>query len=205
MEISRATWGDDNLVPPEAFRAIQESGNPLHGAFRDDRMIGFAIGWYGRDDDGWHLHSHQLAVLPDVRSKGIGYALKLAQRADVLADGVTRIRWTFDPLQYRNAYLNLTKLGATADAFHRDFYGEMPDDLNRGDRSDRLVVRWDLQGEPPLPGAPPRFERNGTGVLAMTLPRTSVDELKHGWPSFARRRRTDSSGCSPPGTRPLPS
>lgn len=149
VDISRATWGDDNLVPPEAFRAIQESGNPLLGAFRDEQMIGFAIGWFGRDDEGWHLHSHQLAVLPDRRSKGIGYALKLAQRADVLASGVTRIRWTFDPLQARNAYLNLTKLGAVADAFHRDFYGAMPDTLNAGDRSDRLVVRWDIEGEPP--------------------------------------------------------
>lgn len=148
VDVSRATWGDTNVVPPEVFRAFQESGNLLQGAFRDDRLIGIAVGWFGRDEDGWHLHSHQLAVLPDVRSTGIGFALKMAQRAATLDAGVSRVRWTFDPMQSRNAHFNLAKLGARADAFHRDFYGDMPDELNAGDRSDRLVVRWDVQPEP---------------------------------------------------------
>ncbi len=143
-----ATWGDFQLVPREVFVSFRESGNLVQGAWREGELIGFALGWWGIDDDGWHLHSHMSAVVPGFRSSGVGYALKLAQRAASLDAGVTRIRWTFDPLQSRNAYFNLHKLGAVADAFVRDLYGEMPDILNAGDRSDRLVVRWDLLPSP---------------------------------------------------------
>jgi predicted GNAT superfamily acetyltransferase len=89
-----------------------------------------------------------LAALPDRRHRGVGYALKLAQRAQALDQGIHVARWTFDPLVARNAWFNMGKLGAVADRFGRDFYGEMTDDLNRGDRADRLVVRWNLDPDP---------------------------------------------------------
>jgi predicted GNAT superfamily acetyltransferase len=164
IKVMIATWGDHQLIPVEVFRAFQMSGNLVQGAFRGAEMVGFTLAWWGRDDEGWHLHSHMSAVLPDVRSAGVGFALKLAQRAEALDAGVPLIRWTFDPLQSRNAYFNLAKLGAVADAFHRDFYGQMPDDLNAGDRSDRLVVRWDL--EPVLPTAAPSEPADAVEVLA---------------------------------------
>ena len=88
-----------------------------------------------------------LATLPDRRHRGVGYALKLAQRARCLDQGIPIVRWTFDPLMSRNAHFNLAKLGATADRFLPNFYGEMTDTLNRGERSDRLVVRWDLEAD----------------------------------------------------------
>jgi predicted GNAT superfamily acetyltransferase len=78
----------------------------------------------------------------------VGYALKLAQRAACLDRELHLVRWTFDPLVARNAQLNLGKLGAVCDRFHRDYYGRMPDTINVGDRSDRLVVRWRLDAEP---------------------------------------------------------
>jgi predicted GNAT superfamily acetyltransferase len=74
----------------------------------------------------------------------VGYALKLAQRARALDQGIGLVRWTFDPLVSRNAWLNIGKLRATCDRFLPNFYGEMTDEINRGERSDRLVVRWDL-------------------------------------------------------------
>ena len=74
--------------------------------------------------------------------------MKLAQRASCLDRGIGLVRWTFDPLVARNAHLNIGKLGATCDRFHRDYYGEMTDAVNVGDRSDRLVVRWLLDREP---------------------------------------------------------
>jgi predicted GNAT superfamily acetyltransferase len=89
-----------------------------------------------------------LATLPDRRHRGVGYALKLAQRAQALDQGICVARWTFDPLVARNAYFNLHKLGAVVDRFERSFYGEMSDAVNRGDRSDRFVVRWDLEAPP---------------------------------------------------------
>lgn len=148
IEVMTATWGPYQLLPREVITALAHSGNVPWGAFESDRMIGFVLGWAGVDADGLHVHSHMLAALPSRRHRGVGYALKLAQRAQALAQGIRVARWTFDPLVARNAWLNLGKLGAVADRFGRAFYGEMTDDLNRGDRADRLVVRWDLEPEP---------------------------------------------------------
>jgi predicted GNAT superfamily acetyltransferase len=97
-----------------------------------------------------------LAVLEPRRAKGVGYALKLAQRAQAIDAGVRLVRWTFDPLIARNAHFNLGKLGVVADRFERNYYGEMTDALNRGDRSDRLVARWEVDREP-APRAVPRL------------------------------------------------
>jgi predicted GNAT superfamily acetyltransferase len=144
-----ATWGEHQLLPREMIRALGDSGNTPWGAFDGDELIGYVLGWSGVDpDEGLHAHSHMLATLPDRRHRGVGYALKLAQRAQCLEQGIPRVRWTFDPLLSRNAHFNLTKLGATADRFLPNFYGEMTDALNRGERSDRLMVRWDLEREP---------------------------------------------------------
>jgi predicted GNAT superfamily acetyltransferase len=148
IAVMSATWGEFQLIPRELIRALQESGNVPYGAFVGDELVGYVLGWAGVDRDGLHVHSHMLAVLPDLQSRGIGHALKLAQRAQGLDQGIHVARWTFDPLVSRNAYFNLVKLGAGADRFHRNFYGQMDDVLNRGERTDRLVVRWDLDAEP---------------------------------------------------------
>jgi predicted GNAT superfamily acetyltransferase len=136
------------------FTALAHSGNVPWGAYDGERLVGFVLGWSGVDDEGLHVHSHMLAALPERRHRGVGSALKHAQRAQALDQGIHVARWTFDPLVARNAWLNLGKLGAIADRFERAFYGEMTDDLNRDDRTDRLVVRWELDPEPgprPLP------------------------------------------------------
>src|SRR5437588_5456019 len=153
------TWGDHQLLPRELIRAFQSSGNAPIGAFHDDHLVGYVLGFLGSEDGSFFIHSHMLAVAPERRSAGVGYALKLAQRAAALDGGVDVARWTFDPLLARNAYFNLSKLGAVADRFRRDHYGEMGDLLNRGERSDRLEARWDL-ARPPWP--PPRPEPAGT-------------------------------------------
>jgi predicted GNAT superfamily acetyltransferase len=151
LEIQRVmgeTWGDQHLLSREVIRALQASGNVPLGAFEEDRLIGYVLGFLGHQGERVHLHSHMLAVSTARRSGGVGFALKLAQRAAALDAGVTVVRWTFDPLVARNAYLNLSKLGAVADRFGRNYYGDMPDLLNEGDRSDRLEARWDLLREP---------------------------------------------------------
>jgi predicted GNAT superfamily acetyltransferase len=160
LEVMTATWGEHQLLPRELIRALMHSGNAPWGAFDGVRMVGYVLGFLGREDDAPHIHSHMLAVLPEYRSRGVGHALKLAQRAAALELGVEIVRWTFDPLLSKNAYFNLVKLGAVCDAFYRNFYGEMTDVLNRGERSDRLVVRWDLTAEPAGPA-----EERGVVVL----------------------------------------
>jgi predicted GNAT superfamily acetyltransferase len=154
ISIMVATWGEFQLPPREVMTALAHSGNVPLGAYDDDRLVGFVLGWAGVDEEGLHVHSHMLAALPERRHRGVGYALKLGQRAQALDQGIRVARWTFDPLVARNAWFNLGKLGAVADDFGRDFYGEMSDEINRGDRTDRLVIRWDLDPDP-APGVWP--------------------------------------------------
>jgi predicted GNAT superfamily acetyltransferase len=148
LDVMIDTWGEHQLIPREMLRALPESGNAPIGAFGGGAMAGYVLGWAGVDRDGLHVHSHMLAVRPGLRHGGVGYALKLAQRAQALEQGITVVRWTFDPMVARNAYFNIVKLGAVCDRFERDFYGEMTDLLNAGERTDRFIVRWDLEREP---------------------------------------------------------
>ena len=149
LRIMAATWGGHEPFPREMLRALADSGNVPYGAFEGEDAIGYVLSWAGVEpQDGLHVHSHMLATLPDRRHVGVGYALKLAQRAQALEQGIAVVRWTFDPLVARNAYFNLHKLGVIADRFGRDFYGPMTDAINEGERSDRFTVRWDLHREP---------------------------------------------------------
>ena len=141
------TWGGQRL-DREVIRALAVSGNVPWGAFADGELVGIVLGWAGVDDGGLHVHSHMLAARPGRRHAGVGYALKLAQRAQALDQGITVMRWTFDPLVARNAWLNLGKLGALVDGFARAFYGDMADAINAGERSDRFTIAWDLEREP---------------------------------------------------------
>lgn len=153
VRVMVATWGEE--IPRETIRALAGSGNVPWGAIAGDELIGYVLGWAAvAETEGLHEHSHMLAALPDRRHAGVGFALKLAQRASCLDRDIHLVRWTFDPLVARNAHLNINKLGATCDRFHRDYYGQMPDTINAGDRSDRLFVRWPLDAEPEAPDRP---------------------------------------------------
>ena len=139
-------WGDDSVLGAPLIRAFQHAGTVLFGAEAERELVGFVFGFWGFEG-GLHLHSHMLGVLPEWQEKGVGHALKLAQRAACLERGVDQVRWTFDPLIARNARFNLVKLGAVGARILIDFYGEMPDRVNRGDRSDRFEVVWGLRSE----------------------------------------------------------
>jgi predicted GNAT superfamily acetyltransferase len=181
LDVMIETWGEHQLVPREMLRALPESGNVPVGAFADGRMVAYVLGWAGVDPrDGLHVHSHMLAVRPGVRDGGVGFALKLAQRAQALEQGIRLVRWTFDPLVARNAYFNIAKLGAVCDRFERNFYGRMGDVLNRGERSDRFVVRWDLDREP----AP----RDLTPVVTVPVP-AEHEALRRSSPDDAAAER----------------
>jgi predicted GNAT superfamily acetyltransferase len=121
------------------------------GAFAGGDLVGASFGFPGfystPDGPRLKLHSHLLAVHPDWRSKGIGFALKRAQWQLVRKQGIDRITWTYDPLLSRNAHLNIARLGAVCDTYLRSEYGEMCDGLNAGLPSDRLQVDWWLNTE----------------------------------------------------------
>ncbi len=161
-------WGAQEL-PPELVRAMQHAGCVLIGGAPagSDELVGFVLGFAGFAE-GPHLHSHMLATVPEWQSRGVGFALKLAQRAAAFDAGFDEVRWTYDPLLARNAWFNLTKLGATATDFLPEFYGEMTDLLNAGDRSDRFEVRWSLRSRRSVAaaaGTPPSEPGGGPAVL----------------------------------------
>jgi predicted GNAT superfamily acetyltransferase len=136
-------WHSDPANAPisvELMRALSHSGNYVAGAFDGDEMVGASVGFLA-GPPGWGLHSH---VTGAVVGRGVGFALKLHQRAWGLARGIKRISWTFDPLVRRNAHFNLVKLGARPEEYLPSFYGSMADVINAGDESDRLLVVWRL-------------------------------------------------------------
>ena len=124
--LQKEVWGcgDLEVSPASLLIAVREVGGVIVGAFDNRDLVGFAYGFLGRKEGRLGIHSDMLAVKPVYSRLGIGYRLKLAQREHALAQGVTTITWTFDPLQGVNAYFNLRKLGAIAREYKIDFYGE---------------------------------------------------------------------------------
>jgi predicted GNAT superfamily acetyltransferase len=143
-------WGRSGEPPisSDILRALAHSGNYIAGARSAGRLIGGIVGWLGgHPPHDLHMHSHILGVLPGTEARGLGFALKQHQRTWCLERGVGAVEWTFDPLVRRNAYFNLTKLGAEAASYLVDFYGRMDDGINAGDESDRILIRWELTSE----------------------------------------------------------
>ncbi len=143
QEVIGTVWGAQQIPQSNLLRAFAHAGSTLLGALMDERPVGTTLGFLGWEG-GLHLHSHMTAVVPSHLSAGVGYALKLWQRAVCLREGFGEIRWTYDPLVARNAQFNLVKLGAVVMAMHPNFYGAMDDIVNAGDESDRFEVSWRL-------------------------------------------------------------
>src|SRR5207249_4797793 len=114
-------------------------------------------GFFGGERGVDHLHSHILGVEDPARAGGVGFALKLHQRAWALDHGLHRVTWTYDPLVRANGYFNMAKLGALGSQYLVNFYGAMDDSINSGDQSDRILITWNL-GEA-------RVERACAGAL----------------------------------------
>ena len=137
------TWmiAPSTEITPNLLRALLFSGGYLSGAFIKSSLIGAALAFPATNGQ-LHLHSHMTAVLPAFRDQGVGYALKIDQWNWAKAKNYSYLSWTFDPLVRRNAKLNIAKLGVDISAYFPNFYGDMPDALNAGDESDRLMVSW---------------------------------------------------------------
>jgi predicted GNAT superfamily acetyltransferase len=142
-----AVWrpeaGDPPPMTAELLRALGHAGNYVAGAFAGTRMVGASAGFFTAPPE-CALHSHITGVAQGAEHRGVGFALKLHQRAWALARGVRTVTWTFDPLVARNAWFNLAKLGALPTAYLEDFYGPMTDAVNAGMASDRLLLGWRL-------------------------------------------------------------
>ena len=142
-QVWRPAEGDPPPVTVSLLRALAHAGSYVVGAFAGTRMVGASAAFFSAPPDP-ALHSHITGVAPGGQHRGIGFALKVHQRAWALARGVPVIVWTFDPLVARNAWFNLAKLGALPTAYLEDFYGPMTDAINAGMASDRLLLTWRL-------------------------------------------------------------
>lgn len=162
VQLQIEIWGYDptDIIPSRAFLIAQKIGGQAIGAFDTDlpdageqgnaaSLVGFALAWPGikaeaETGDRAYLHSHMLAVKAPYRNRGLGAKIKLAQRREALSRGVRRMEWTFDPLEIKNAFLNIHKLGAIVRQYRANFYGVSSSRLQAGLPTDRLVAEWFL-------------------------------------------------------------
>lgn len=147
-EMQRLVWSasETDVVPSHLLISGVHNGGLLIGAYLGVKLVGFVFGipgiYFTPDGPRLKHYSHMLAVHPEFRNQGLGFALKRAQWQMVRHQGIDRITWTYDPLLSTNARLNITKLGAVCNTYLTEFYGEMRDGLNVGLPSDRLKVDW---------------------------------------------------------------
>jgi predicted GNAT superfamily acetyltransferase len=238
-EIWRPAEGDPPPMTAELLRALAHAGSYVAGAFAGGvrpegrpggsgaRLVGASAGFFTAPAElgpraGPHpgprlgLHSHITGVAPGGQHRGVGFALKVHQRAWALARGITVVAWTFDPLVARNAWFNLAKLGARPTAYLEDFYGPMTDAVNAGVASDRLLVAWRLddpavaaacagrprqpppaEAEPALtvgPGLEPVAHRPDTPAVTVALP-PELDALDPGQRRAWRQAVRDALGA----------
>ena len=167
VQLQRDTWGYDETeaIPRKTFLLAQKIGGQVIGAFDPEipndlarpaampaaSLVGFAMSLPGikslRGQPLPYLHSHMLAVRPSHRNRGIGAQLKWEQRREALARGVRRMEWTFDPLEIKNSFLNIHRLGAFACEYRVDFYGVSSSRLQGGLPTDRLLAVWELDSQ----------------------------------------------------------
>jgi predicted GNAT superfamily acetyltransferase len=145
LRLQREIWGfqDIELLPQRLFVVADKIGGQLLGAFDDGRMVAFCLCIPGLKAGGkFYLHSHMLGVLHQYRNSGLGRRLKLAQRDWALQREVDLIEWTFDPLQLKNAFFNIERLGAIVRRYVKNQYGMTTSHLHAGLPTDRLVPEW---------------------------------------------------------------
>jgi predicted GNAT superfamily acetyltransferase len=149
VALQKEVWNfsDYDLIPLRLFVVAQKIGGQVIGAFDADELVGFVMSIPGARQGKAYLHSHMLAVRESHRNAGIGRRLKLFQREDALTDGFELIEWTFDPLEIKNAWLNIERLGAIARRYNLNQYGISSSPLQAGLPTDRLVAEWWLRSE----------------------------------------------------------
>ena len=149
VDLQREVWGfsDADLIPVRMFVVASKIGGQVLGAFAGASLIGFALSIPGSRNGRTYLHSHMLAVHAAYRNAGLGQRLKLAQRDDAVARGFELMEWTFDPLEIKNAYLNIEKLGVIVRRYTLNQYGISSSPLQGGLPTDRCVAEWWLNSE----------------------------------------------------------
>lgn len=197
VALEKEIWGtaDIDTVPSSLFVVVGKTGGQVLGAFdtaAGGRMVGFVLALAGLRGRRPYLHSHMTAVLGDYQNRGIGRRLKLYQRREALGRGLRLIEWTFDPLELRNAYFNLVRLGAIVRRYLPNCYGVTSSPLHGGLPTDRLVAEWWLDSrrvraacDPQPPRRATRPPRRRQGRQARIFVPEAIAALKQSDPARA--------------------
>jgi chorismate synthase len=155
-DVHRSVWGEESKeqVAPSLQRAVQDNGGLVLGAFVDIHLAGFTVAFLGWDGSALYLYNHLLAVRPEYQNHHVGLELTKALRAEVLQLGLPEVRLAYDPVQSRNAWLFVRRLGGLPDRYLHHYYGQLADPVNRGIESDRIRLVWSLSS----PGVLARLE-----------------------------------------------
>ena len=197
VELQKTIWGFDDvdLLPVRFFIVVTKIGGQAFGAYDGERMVAFCIAIPGlkhpdkhkgpAEDPTTYLHSHMLGVLPEYRDYGIGRLLKLRQREQAQAEGVHLIEWTFDPLELKNAYFNIERLGCIVRRYVRNQYGISSSRLQGGLPTDRCTAEWWLDSERVRSAIERREQARPPVVARISIP-SDIDRLKREDPQAAR-------------------
>ena len=145
VRLQKEIWGFEeiDILPVRLFVVAAKVGGQVLGAFDGDQMIGFCLSIPGlKPHGGSYLHSHMMGVLPPYRNSGLGRQMKLIQRTEALKNDVKLVEWTFDPLEIKNAYFNIERLGAVIRRYVLNQYGITTSRLHGSLPTDRCVAEW---------------------------------------------------------------
>jgi predicted GNAT superfamily acetyltransferase len=140
LEVCRKVWGADSVRDEDLYFVVATHGGYFAVAWLDEKPVAACFGLLS--NGGRSLHSHMTAVVSEHAGTGIGYGIKMHQRAWAAEQGIETITWTFDPLVRRNAWFNLIRLGAHVTGYEVNYYGALGDTINGNDESDRFMVSW---------------------------------------------------------------
>lgn len=149
VELQKEVWNfsDRDLVPLRMFVVADKVGGQIIGGFDGKELVGFSLSIPASHDGRLYLHSHMLAVRDAYRNTGLGRRIKLFQREDALARGIDLIEWTFDPLEIKNAYFNIERLGAIVRRYTINQYGITSSPLSGFLPTDRCIAEWWLNSD----------------------------------------------------------
>jgi len=198
VALQKEVWNfsDLDLIPLRMFVVSQKIGGQTIGAFHGDDLVGFAFSIPGSRNGHAYLHSHMLAVRDSFRNHGLGRKLKLAQRDDAIQQGFDLLEWTFDPLEIKNAHLNVSRLGAIVRRYSVNHYGHSSSPLQGGLPTDRLVAEWWLKSKRVVnlldKKQPPRFTvEKKIEVPAQIYEWKASPEQRHKAAEIQKRNRQD--------------
>ncbi len=188
VRLQQEIWGFEEieLLPVRLFVVATKIGGQVFGAYEGDLLVGFCLAIPGLKPAGvYYLHSHMLGVRPEFRNAGVGRMLKLKQREEALGRGIALIEWTFDPLEIKNAYFNMERLGAIVRRYVLNQYGTTSSHLHGGLPTDRCTAEWWLNS--PRVGAILEHGKHEPEPVEVTISvPANIAHLRENEPKLAR-------------------